>query len=106
MRKLNDGGSNDGDVMEEILRRQIFNWLPGGMATEYQCLQPVQILSRTDVGLLWNCKMVEEDVLQVHLSWDDVQLGREQASVLLGELVDVAERMAKEENWEKGVERL
>jgi len=31
--------------------------------------------SQTDVGVLWNCQMVEEDVLQIHLGWDDVQHG-------------------------------
>jgi hypothetical protein len=45
------------------------------MENEYKCLQRVQMSNQSDVGVLWNCKMVEEDVLQVHLGWDDAQLG-------------------------------
>jgi hypothetical protein len=52
VRKISDEGSSGGDVMEEILQRQVFNWLHGGMTTEYQCFLPVPILSRTDVGML------------------------------------------------------
>lgn len=41
----------DGETMEEVLRRQIFNWLPG-VDPEYKSLERLLILSRTDVGLL------------------------------------------------------
>ncbi|CAG8957904.1 hypothetical protein HYFRA_00000245 [Hymenoscyphus fraxineus] len=104
--RLNDGGNKSGEVMVEIMRRQIFNWLPGGLSTEYKCLQNVQTISRTDVGLLWNCKMLDEDTLQVHLSWDDAQLGGSEADEILEELLEITEKLSKLENWKRSIENL
>lgn len=88
--------------MEDILRRQIFNWLPGGH-TEYKSLQLVQMLSRTDVGLLWNCKMGEGENLQIHASWDDAQLSSKEVEMLLDELVTVTRYVSHAENWHKKI---
>jgi hypothetical protein len=41
VREMNKREGNTGDVMEELLRRHIFNWLPGGTLT-WKRLQVVQ----------------------------------------------------------------
>jgi hypothetical protein len=41
VREINKKEVNAGDVMEEVLCRQIFNWLPGGTLT-WKRLQVVQ----------------------------------------------------------------
>jgi len=50
--RLNDDNSNDGDVIVETIRRQIFNWLFGSLTTKEKSLQKVQIVSQADVELL------------------------------------------------------
>lgn len=92
----------DGEIAEEVLRRQIFNWLPGGVA-EHKCLELVSKLSRTDVGILWNCTMKEQDVVQVHVSWDSAQLSKIEIDGLLTLLMGFVEELGKRENWEKVV---
>jgi len=104
--RLNDGGSKDGDVVVEIIRRQIFNWLPGGLAPEYKSLQMVHHVSRADVGILWNISMVDEAKLQVHMSWDDAQLSGQEATEMLNEYAVVISQVSKIENWGKTVERI
>jgi len=98
LKELNASEGKDGDMMEEVLRRQIFNWLPGG-APEYKSLERLSMLSRTDVGLLWNCTMPEQDLVQVHASWDSAQLKHIEVKDMLTELVEVAEKLAMKENW-------
>ena len=51
VREMSKREGNAGDVMEEVLRRQVFNWLPGGALT-WKRLQVVSMISRTDVGIL------------------------------------------------------
>lgn len=101
--RLNDGSRRDGEITAEIIRRQIFNWLPGGNATEYKSLQKIQIVSRADCGLLWNCTMPSDDTLQVHLSWDDAQVGGGEAEEYLKELLAITEQISKINNWGKVV---
>ncbi|KAH7408065.1 hypothetical protein BKA64DRAFT_438716 [Cadophora sp. MPI-SDFR-AT-0126] len=72
--KLNTDGCSDGSMMEEVLRRQIFNWLPGGLAGNLKNLESIQKIGRPDLGLLWNCSMSGQQTLDVHVIWDDAQL--------------------------------
>lgn len=89
----------DSDVVEEVLRRQIFNWLPGG-ATEHKCFKLVSKFSRTDVGILWNCTMKGDEV-RVHVSWDSAQLNVTEVQELLNQLVRLVEQLGKSESWGK-----
>lgn len=95
----------DGDTVEEVLRRQIFNWLPGG-APEHKCLELISKLSRTDVGILWNCTMKEQDVVQVHASWDSAQLRVTDVEELLEQLMNLIGRLARSENWDMTIQDL
>ena len=102
VREMNKREGNAGDVMEEVLRRQVFNWLPGGALT-WKRLQVVSMISRTDVGILWNCSMPARDEVQVHASWDSAQLKKTEMDELLKELVDLIEQLADRETWLKRV---
>ena len=66
----------------------------------------MQIVSRADVGLLWNCTMPDEDTLQVHLSWDDTQLSGPEADDFLDELLKITEQVSKLDNWENSIGNL
>ncbi|KAG4433661.1 hypothetical protein IFR05_010849 [Cadophora sp. M221] len=99
--KLNAGGRGDGDMMEEVLRRQIFNWLPRGLADNLKHLKSVQKIGRPDLGLLWNCSMLDQKTLIVNASWDDAQLRRSEVACLLDELCELVEALSKQETWRK-----
>jgi hypothetical protein len=63
----------------------------------------VSMISRTDVGILWNCSMPARDEVQVHASWDSAQLQKTEMDKLLKELVDLIEQLADRETWLKRV---
>lgn len=98
-------GEDDRNVMEDVMNRQAFNWLPP-MTSGYRSMQRKQILSRADIGLLWNCVMVERDTVCVMPSWDDAQLRRSEVEEILGVYLDIAEQLAKKDNWEKTIGEL
>jgi hypothetical protein len=98
MDKMNEGGNNEGDLMEKFMRRQLFNWLPGGSKPPYKIIENVQTLSRTDVGILWNCGMVDQQTVRMHASWDDTQLTKVDVDGLLSEMMSITEQLAKKEN--------
>lgn len=101
---LNENGSKDGDMYEEVMRRQEFNWLPSSATNmKYTKLKGVKIVHWDDLGILWNCKLVDQTILEVKAHWDDAQLSRAEMEDLLGQLLDVAGAFAKKENWERTV---
>jgi len=98
-----EGEGGEGDFMRGAFKRQIFNWLPVPPMFEYNRLQKVQVESRTDVGCLWNCIMLDQTTLLVNPTWDDAQLYLEEVEGMLDEILRLAEKFAMEDNWEKNV---
>lgn len=92
-----------GANMIEAWRRQIFNWLPGAASAdaELESITKVQQVSRTDVGLLWNCKMMGKESFQLMPSWDDAQLRRNEVEQLLSTLVGLIKQLVDRGNWHK-----
>lgn len=97
MARLNEHGSGDGDVMREVTRRQIFNWL-SRMPT-FERLEKIQQVSRTDLGLLWTCVQLEPERVQVNVMWGDAQLGLSEAEEMLADVKRLAEALATKANW-------
>ncbi|KAK5936785.1 NRPS [Knufia obscura] len=93
----------DGETMIEVQRRQTFNWLPGTSEAELKNLRKVQQVSRTDVGILWNCVQLKNEQVKVAPSWDDAQLTLEEMEAMLKEIVGIAESIVKEKNWESKI---
>jgi hypothetical protein len=106
MDKMNERGSKEGDLMEEFMRRQLFNWLPGGSKPPYKIIENVQTLSRTDVGILWNCGMVNQETVRMHASWDDAQLTTADIKGLLSDMMSITEQLAKKENRERKLSQI
>lgn len=104
--RLNEDGSGDGDVMFDIWRRQIFNWLPGSPDSAFEKLRKVQQVSRADVGILWNCLQLDQMHVQVMPSWDDAQLTPEEVETMLADVTEVGKALATEANWSKDVKAL
>lgn len=97
--KLNENQYGDGDVMREVTRRQIFNWLP--RAPSYDRLKRIQHVSRTDLGLLWDCVQLDPARVQVSLIWDDAQVTPSEARDMLASLMDFATVLGDEASWAK-----
>ncbi|KAF4632901.1 hypothetical protein G7Y89_g5223 [Cudoniella acicularis] len=106
VREMNEGEQNAGHVMEEVVLRQIFNWLPGGDSLKCKRLEMVSIVSRADVGILWNCTMPAVDEVQIHVSWDSAQLKKAEVEGLLENLIDLVEQLARRDSWLKSVGNL
>lgn len=97
----------DAETMEQVRRRQIFNWLPRSSGLdEYTNLNRVQLWSRTDVGILWNCTAIDGDEVKIHVSWDDAQLNEDEIDKLLSKFGGMVEMLSAETNWEKDVNDL
>lgn len=95
--KLNESGEGDGDIMYDVWRRQIFNWLP--FLPQFERLRRVQQISRADVGILWNCMQVEQTQVMVMPSWDDAQLTPTEVKKMLADIIQLAGALATEANW-------
>nr|POF01368.1 putative acyl-coa synthetase yngi [Quercus suber] len=96
---LNQDRSGDGDVMVDIWRRQIFNWLPRTSGASFKKLRKMQQISRTDVGILWNCMQLDARSVQIMPSWDDAQLAPGEVKDLLSGLLNIAECLSSSNSW-------
>jgi hypothetical protein len=102
-----DEEGKDCDFLIEVIKRMFFNWLPHSYAAlDYKRLQNMQLESRADCGCQWNCVMLDETTLSVHLTWDDAQLRFDEMDNMLAEVLKVAELFATSVNWDKKIEEL
>ncbi|KAF1819461.1 acetyl-CoA synthetase-like protein [Dissoconium aciculare CBS 342.82] len=98
----------DGKDLIDIIRRQIYNWLPrmqGGSASETadSSLQRIHIQSRSDVGLLWNCGLVDEHTIQVNASYDDAQLSVSEVEEALDLLFIILRKITDPEHLDDSI---
>lgn len=98
----------DGIQLVESMRRQIFNWLPGlaGVAKgrpDNAPLRRLQLQSRSDVGLLWNCGMLDGETFHMNASYDDVQLRATEVEDAVQELFGIAAWITDPKNWSSPV---
>jgi hypothetical protein len=106
---LNKGIEGEGAFMGDAYQRQIFNWLPtqNGKLEDgrfgLENLKSLQVEGRTDCGVLWNCAMLDRETVQIHPTWDDAQLREVEVKGMLDEILDIAEKLAREENWGKSL---
>jgi hypothetical protein len=98
-------GDADGSNLIDVMRRQIFNWLPGSKSlanrgNEEEIFQRVQMQSRSNVGILWNCGMVDQETFQMTASYDDAQLRKVEVEEAVEKLFDIARWITEPRNWE------
>lgn len=63
----------------------------------------VQIQSRSGVGVLWNCRLVDSQTVQFTASYNDAQLSRVEMEEAAEELLRLAAWLCEEGNWEKPI---
>lgn len=103
LRTLQDSlGKEDGEMVLEIIRRQIFNWLPipqqGAMGKERK-LAKLQTLSRSDVGVLFNCGMTDAETFWMNASYNDAQLSAAEVTGILDKYFAIAEWIADPQHY-------
>ena len=106
VKAMNEAVSGEGDFFGDAFRRQIFNWLPVAPEWNLEKLVNMQVESRTDCGVLWNCIMMDQTTLKMNPTWDDAQLRRVEIEEMMAEILRVAEAFAMEENWEKTISQI
>ncbi|KAJ5802192.1 Nonribosomal peptide synthetases (NRPS) [Penicillium pulvis] len=76
--QLSDG-SADAKTFLSCLPRQIFDWLPPVRPLEQAGnieprVRALEILGRTDLGIVWFPSLIDDNVLNLDATWDDAQL--------------------------------
>lgn len=100
---LNAATEGESNFLGDAFKRQIFNWLPVPPTFDFKKLRKVQIESRTDCGLLWNCIMMDQTTLAMNPTWDDAQLSKREIEEMVGQILRVSREFATMGNWEKTV---
>ncbi|KAJ6103316.1 Nonribosomal peptide synthetases (NRPS) [Penicillium sp. IBT 16267x] len=76
--QLSDGPA-DAKTFLSCLPRQIFDWLPAvrpvGQGGNFEPrIRALEILGRTDLGIVWFPSLIDDKVLHLEATWDDAQL--------------------------------
>jgi hypothetical protein len=98
VREMNKREGNTGDVMEGRAPAEAYFQLASGRHPDVEEVTSGSMVSRSDVGILWNCSMPARDKVQVHESWDSAQIKTTEMDELLEELVDLIEQLANRES--------
>ena len=94
--------------MSDAYQRHVFNWLPmqngePGDGYGLKKLKNVQIEATDDLGLLWNCVMLDRVTVQIHLTWDNALLRQVEVKGMLDEILRIVGSLARKENWCKSL---
>ncbi|KAH9837455.1 Acetyl CoA synthetase-like protein [Teratosphaeria destructans] len=99
----------DAEAILPLIRRQSFNWLPTAPNANANPngLTMLEMLTRMDNGLTITGFLGDDKKsVCVGFSWDAEHLSYREAEKALNELVEIVDRMGKEENWELSVGEL
>lgn len=98
----------DRTVYNECRIRQTFNWIHtwrGGreQASEGRKTKVLQSERMFDMGVFWNCGMINADTLRMSAQYDDCQLRNEEMNEATDCFLAIAEWIHRPENWERSV---
>lgn len=95
----------DAESLLPLIRRQSFNWLPTApTAQNPKGLQFQQMLTRMDNGLtITGFLLDDKKSVALSFSWDAEHMSFAEAERALEGLVDLVDKMGKEENWTRTV---
>ncbi|KAL8696153.1 MAG: hypothetical protein Q9224_002944 [Gallowayella concinna] len=95
-------GERDGRVMDDIGRRQVFNWDPSRRKSQKE-LVSLELIGRQgwpDYGFFWNFGLQDEGTLAGFVMYDDAHLRHAEAKAALDRVVAMVKWMAEPQNWE------
>ena len=98
-------GERDGRIVDDICRRQVFNWDPS-MRTRSATSDSQELLDQrgwVDYGFFWNFGLKENDELVGFVLYDDAHLRNHEAKAALDRVFAIIRWMAVPENWSKTI---
>ncbi|KAJ5917371.1 Nonribosomal peptide synthetases (NRPS) [Penicillium verhagenii] len=102
-------GLADAAAVRDILQRQLFDWLPSPPSSENVDGEPaapvemLEVLSRSDLGLVWFPSLLPGDYLLLEVSWDDAQLRGHEIYQAIQEFLCALVWISNPENFDKPV---
>ncbi|KAJ5710441.1 Nonribosomal peptide synthetases (NRPS), partial [Penicillium malachiteum] len=102
-------GLADVAAVRDILQRQLFDWLPSTPSSEKVEGEPaapvemLEVLSRSDLGLVWFPSLLPGDYLMLDVSWDDAQLRGSEVYHAIEEFLCALVWISNPENFDKPV---
>lgn len=103
---MNEAIPGEGDYFENAFRIQIFDRLPVTPSWNLEKLKNMQVESRTDSGILWNCIMMNQTTLKINPTWDVAQLRRVEIKAMKADILRLGEAFATEKNRGKSISQL
>ena len=98
-------GERDGRIVDDICRRQVFNWDPSSR-TRSATSDSQELLGQrgwVDYGFFWNFGLEENDELVGFVSYDDAHVRYHEAKAALDRVFTIIISMAVPENWSKTI---
>jgi hypothetical protein len=102
-------GAADVAAVRDILRRQLFDWLPTPPSNEdvgtesTPSAEMLEVLSRSDLGLVWFPTLLPGDHLLLEVSWDDAQLKASEVYQSIEEFLCAMAWISNPANFDKPV---
>ena len=96
-------GEKDGNMLVEILRRQLFQYAPLLQSEKGASVQLVDWQGHGDVAIAWNCGMVDAETFQMLATYNDAVFQPAEVEKLLECLMQIIRGIADPDNWEKTV---
>jgi acyl-CoA synthetase (AMP-forming)/AMP-acid ligase II/acyl carrier protein len=102
-------GPADVAAVRDILRRQLFDWLPTPPSNEdvgtesTPSAEMLEVLSRSDLGLVWFPTLLPGDHLLLEVSWDDAQLKASEVYQSIEEFLCAMAWISNPANFDKPV---
>lgn len=97
-------GERDGRVMDDVGRRQVFNWDPSRrMSKKLVSLECLGRQGWPDYGFFWNFGLQDEHTLMGFVMYDDAHLRHAEAKAALDRVFAIVKWMAEPHNWATNV---
>ena len=103
---MNQLGEQEGQIIYDIARRQVFNWDPTlrtRMASTHKSLRLLGRQGWLDLGVFWNFGLLDNKTLVGFILYDDAHLRHIEAAKALDSVFEIVHWMTEPANWEKGL---
>ncbi|KAL5362922.1 hypothetical protein BJX96DRAFT_177609 [Aspergillus floccosus] len=106
-----ESGTGEADARDymDLLRRQIFDWMPSASndnastATTPAPMKILEILPRTDLGMVWFPNLSEDDMLELEVTYDDAQFTAAEVRQWMTQFMNATAWLANAQNLQRPV---
>ncbi|KAA8647997.1 hypothetical protein EYZ11_004201 [Aspergillus tanneri] len=102
-------GEADAREYISLLQRQVFDWLPptreanNDLSVTLSPLRLLEILPRTDLGIVWFPSLSDSDILELEVTYDDSQLTTAEVRQAMTEFMSATAWLANPDNIQRPV---